>query len=877
MIKPQTRNSRSQAALHLKDQRDMVTRDLLRDKGAQLLMYQADILDAYFLDNFENSLIGPAMDIIKNPYAIIALGGYGRQEQCYYSDIDLLFLFRKKIPQTAENLIREVVYPLWDLGFEVGYATRSLSESLSWAKKDYEILTSMLDARFICGVSVVFSELMEKFRNRILGRQSRKVVSWLVDRNLERHAQFGDSSYLLEPNLKEGQGGLRDYHTMLWIGKIKAGFKQARDLEYHGHFSHKEFRALQEALGFIWNVRNHLHYLAGRKLDHMYLEHQIKLSRTLQFKKTAGLKPVELFLGELHGHMETVKQQHLMFLYEMGFSRKIKRVRRPKKEARYEGLSIQDDLLNFTGPEQIVKAPILLLQIFEESARLKIPLSPEAKRLADEFAHLVDDRIRADAQAVKSFEKILNTPSPMFNVLNEMLKTSLLEAVIPEFKTLINRIQYNEYHIYPVARHSLRTVRTLKSFGAPETEDEDPLSHRLYKEIRKRKLLLWAGLLHDIGKGQPGGDHSSKGAEIARRLLTNMGYGSKEVNTVTFLVQEHLLLIKTATRRDLNDEETALSCARKIPSINHLKMLYLLTVADSIATGPKAWNNWTSLLLRDLFLKVHGIMDKGELASRRALRSAERKKEEVLDTFAQAETRAQMVKLTDVMSPRYLLSINVKQMRSHMELYSRLGRSDFVWGIHPNGSANTRTVTICAQDRPGLFSKIAGVFTLNGVDILDSQIFTWRNNIALDIFEVKPPPDQLFEKERWVKAETDLHSALSGELDLPQLVGEKVKQTELAKPALISEPHRVVVDNDSSSFFTIIEVFTYDFPGLLFSITDALFRSGMDIWVAKIATKVDQVVDVFYVRDFDGQKLVDPEQVEAVRAAILGVLPQWEQ
>jgi [protein-PII] uridylyltransferase len=876
MIKTQPIDSSGKAAERLKGQREMVTRDLLQHKGAQLLVHQSDILDAYFQDSFENSLIGPAMDIIKNPYAIIALGGYGRQEQCYYSDIDLLFLFRKKIPQTAENLIREVVYPLWDLGFEVGYATRSFSESLSWAKKDYEILTSMLDARFICGVSVVFSELMEKFRNRVLGRQSRKVVSWLVDRNLERHAQFGDSSYLLEPNLKEGQGGLRDYHTMLWIGKIKAGFKQARDLEYHGHFSHKEFRALQEALGFIWSVRNHLHYLAGRKLDHMYLEHQIKLSQTLQFKQSAGLKPVEQFLGELHGHMETVKQQHLMFLYEMGFSRKVKRVRRPKKETRHEGLTIQDGQINFTGPEQIVKAPILLLHIFEESARLKMPLNPEAKRLANEFAHLVDDRLRADTRTVKSFEKILNTPSPIFDALNEMLKTGLLEAIIPEFKKLINRIQYNEYHIYPVARHSLRTVRTLKSLGTPEAEADNPLSHRLYKEIRLRKLLLWAGLLHDIGKGQPGGDHSSKGAEIARRLLTQMGYGAKEVDTVTFLVREHLLLIKTATRRDLNDEETALSCARKIPSINHLKMLYLLTVADSIATGPKAWNSWTSLLLRDLFLKVHGIMDQGELASRRALRSSERKKEEALKAFAGSDDHPGMTKLVSVMSPRYLLSMNVKQMQAHMALYSRLKQNDFVWDIQANGSADTRTVTICAKDRPGLFSKIAGIFTLNGVDILASQIFTWRNNIALDIFEVKPPPDQIFEKERWAKAETHLRAALKDELDLSRLVGEKIRKSERAKGVLTEEPHRVVVDNDSSSFFTIIEVFTYDFPGLLFSITDALFRSGMDIWVAKIATKIDQVVDVFYIRDFDGQKITHTKQVEALRSAIMQVLTQWE-
>ncbi|MEJ2656926.1 MAG: hypothetical protein P8012_06975 [Desulfobacterales bacterium] len=339
------------------------------------------------------------------------------------------------------------------------------------------------------------------------------------------------------------------------------------------------------------------------------------------------------------------------------------------------------------------------------------------------------------------------------------------------------------------------------------------------------------------------------------------------------MIKEHLLLIKTATRRDLNDEETAVSCARKINDDDRLKMLYLLTVADCMATGPKAWSDWTAALLRDLFFKVSNILEKGELASREAVAIIEKKKAEVLGFSIQRHAKNDMETLFNFMSPRYFLYMPSASIMEHIELYKNIGTADFVWNVAKTLGSNTRSVTICAKDRPGLFSKIAGIFTLNGLDILDAQIFTWRNNIALDIFEVNPPADQIFEEERWQKAKSHLKSALSGDLDLQKVLKEKIAAYRPEKRLIKGRPHQINVDNDSSSFFTIIEVFTYDFPGLLYTITDALFRCGLDIWVAKIATKVDQVVDVFYVRDFDGQKVDSPDQERMIKKAVKEVLP----
>jgi [protein-PII] uridylyltransferase len=851
--------------------------DFIKRKSPDFIKRHAQALDDYFFESFESSRVGPKMGIEKNPYAIIALGGYGRKEQFIHSDVDLLFLFEKYVPDKAEHLIQEIVYPLWDIGFEVGHATRSLKECVKLAVDDIEVLTSLLDARFICGMSLLYSSLMEHLRKRFKKRNSTKVIKKLVDISQNRHECFGDSSYLLEPNLKEGQGGLRDYHTIFWIARLKSNLKQFRDLEYYGFLSHDEFQAMRQALEFIGNVRNCLHLLSGRKCDQLYFEYQIKMADALKFGKKNGQQPVERFLSKLHSQMEFLKQQHLMFLYELGLFKNIKRSKRALKHTLIKGLKITENgMINFVSSEDILRDPSLLIKIFEESATLKIPLNAEAKRLIKEFSFLVDKKFSSSVLNLESFERILAKPSSTFNVLNEMLNTTFLIRFIPEFKEISDRIQYDEYHLYPVDRHLLRTVQNIKRFGTSEGISKYPLCSDLYKRLKKRHLLLWAALLHDIGKGETGVSHSISGAKIAESILLKKGYPAEDIETVSFLIKEHLLLIKTATRRDLNDEETAISCARNIKDIDRLKMLYLLTVADSMATGPKAWTDWTATLLRDLFFKVSNVLEKGELATREAVEAFEKKKAEVLGSVIKRYAENDMEALLNFMSPRYFLYMPSDSIMEHIELYNNMGTADFVWNVTKTPDSNTRTVTICAQDRPGLFSKIAGTFTLNGLDILDAQIFTWRNNIALDIFEVNPPLDQIFEKERWQQAEAHLRSSLSGNLDLSAALKEKIAVYQPPKRYVKNRPHQINVDNDSSSFFTIIEVFTYDFPGLLYTITDALFRCSLDIWVAKIATKVDQVVDVFYVRDFDGQKVDLPDQVEKIKTTIKEVLPGFK-
>ncbi|MFZ3048899.1 MAG: [protein-PII] uridylyltransferase [Desulfatirhabdiaceae bacterium] len=857
----------------LKKKRDRLISAAIRENTPDFLNAHTLILDEYFCQCYESSLVGPLLMTEKNPYAMIALGGYGRREQCVHSDIDLLFLFEKQVPDAVESLIQEIVYPLWDIGISVGHATRSIAECLDIAATDIEVLTSLLDGRLICGMTPLFTSFMTLLRQDVIIPKSSELVSILIEASENRHRRYGDSAYLLEPNLKEGQGGLRDYHTIRWIAQIRSDIREFRDLEYYGYLSHDEFQQLNQALSFIWIIRNNLHHMANRKCDQLHFEYQPKLARRLEFIRSDVLHPVERMLSRIHAEMEFVKQQLRIFLYDLSHEKKSARQMKGGVKTKIPGIEIQRGAVNFVSGEAIFHNPFLLMQIFEQSARFNLPLSGEARRLIREFQHLADEDFIAASQTVRSFEKVLTASSPRFHALDEMLLAGFLPIFIPEYKKITNRIQYDEYHLYPVDTHSLRVVSTIKKFGTSEDSAECTLCGELYKDIfPMRKWLLWAGLLHDVGKGEQTGSHSHIGAVMARDILARYGYKKRDIDTVVFLIEEHLLLIKTATRRDINDEETSIGCARKIRDVAHLKMLYLLTVADSISTGPKAWNEWTSALLRDFFLKVLNILEHGDLASQQVIRDMEKKKSLILLSAGSASAVQEIKSLYEVMSPRYLVYASTSDIMKHIHLFQEKGDSAFAWKIEGSENTHTRIVTICARDRPGLFSKIAGVFTLNGMDILDAQIFTWRNNTALDIFNVTPPPDLLFEQERWDRAHENLMDALSGSLDLAVALRHRQEAGFPERHQQDQRPHRVEVDNAASSFFTIIEVFSQNSPGLLYHITDAIFRCGLDIWVAKIATKVDQIVDVFYVRDFDGQKIDSPDQVASVRHALMNVL-----
>ncbi len=855
----------------LQKKREALVSRFMKGRAPDFVDQHAEILDDYFQESFARSSVGPRMHMEKNPCVLIALGGYGRKEQCLHSDVDVLLLFKKRVPEEAKELVQEIFYPLWDIGLEVGYGTRSLRECTRLAFEDFEVLTSMIDARFLCGISSLYSDLMEGIQDKVLRRRGRALLKWLVETSQKRHAQFGDSAYLLEPNVKEGLGGLRDYHAIRWIAWCKYRVKQVSELVDNGHLARDELQDLSEAVSFIWRVRNRLHKIMGRKCDQLYFEHQVKLAGELGFEAANGQQAVERFLGVMHGHMEFVKHLHRSFLNKV-MPRGEKPYRRKIiSRLRIQGLRIFNDALHFESPEAVRGNPFLLIKIFEQSALLGMPLSIDAVRLVRKCLPMIDEGFRSSDTVVQSLRRILVSPPQTFNALNEMLNTGILVALVPEMKAIVNRIQYDEYHVHPVDKHSLLAVRILKDLADPKSEEGGPLCPQLYDEIANPELVLWAALFHDVGKGVPEEDHSEQGAEIARRVFTRMGFPSDDIDTISFLVREHLSMVKTATQRDIQDEKLVVQFAGKFRQIDDLKMLYLLTVADCKATGPKAWNSWTDVLLREIFFKVHHILRKGELATKTSGEIVDKKREEVFRR-ARSMPREKLEALFENLSPRYLLYTPSKDIVRHVELYQMLGDVPFVIDPGTPSGEYFRIVTVCARDRPGLFSSISGVLTLNNLDILNANIYTWRNKIALDIFTVRAPRDSLREDELWSKLRNDLHAVLSGALALDAALDEKLLLYRPTRRSGRKKPDKIVVDNENSGFFTIVEVHAHDFPGLLYKITNALFRRNLDVLIAKIATDVDQVVDIFYVRDMDGQKVDAEEAVAGIKDAIEQVL-----
>ena len=833
-----------------------------------------EIIDQYFRGSLQENDTVHALFRGKSPFAFVAVGGYGRKELCLYSDIDIQILFGSKIPPEAKKLAGEIFYPLWDLGLDLGFGIRTIKDSLSLSKHDFEVLTSVMDARFVGGHSPVYLSLMDTLQKKIVSKKAHAFGRWLEDQHKIRMLNFGDASHLLEPNLKEGIGALRDYHHILWLGKTFFNLRAPRDLEYSGKLSHDEYKTLREHLEFTWVVRNHLHQLSGRKNDRMVFEYQEEIAKRLGFKDQKNLLSVEQFMGRVHASMASIKSLYRSFVTSHT-PPKWRRIKSDAEDADItRGLQLSQGELNINSATGILSKPFLLIQVFEKSSRLACPLSMEAKRLVREFLFLVDDAFRKSKRVIQSFLNIM-TGESTFEALDQMYETGFLEAFIPEFGKVKDRLQFDAYHIFPVGRHSLETVRHLKSL----TKERDILLVDIYTDLSNPEGLFLAGLFHDIGKVSK--NHAHKGVAITRKILKRFDYDTKGVEDILFLVKNHLFLVETATRRDLNDEKVVVQCARTIGDVERLKMLYLLTWADSKATGPGAWSEWTANLVQELFFKTLHILVKGELATPHASLKVKRTQSEARNLMADPIDDREFEGLFGAMSPRYLLETSPFEIVRHHAFIRRLKEKlenpkepAFILEAREEVGQGCWEVTFLAKDRPGLFSDITGVMALNNINILSAHIYTWRDGTAVDIFRVTSPLDPIHPDKTWERMKRDLKYTFTGRLSLDYRLSQKAAPCILSYRKKPSRPPKVTVDNETSDFFTLIEIFADDRVGLLYMITHTLFNLKLDIRIAKIATKIDQIADVFYVRDLEGQKVEDNRQIEEINQTLIHKLMQ---
>lgn len=788
--------------------------------------------------------------------ALVAVGGYGRGELSPHSDIDLMVLHGGSpgVREVAEPLF----YALWDVGLQVGHATRTIRDCARLGAANIEAETSFLDARLVAGDH----ELFEAFREEMLRRtrrRGRRFLDALADATAGRHAAAGHASWLLEPNLKEGAGGLRDLHTVSWLLRVFEDCPDPEAAEKAGALDPAEAGALTEAAEMLHRLRNHLHYLSGRRTDVLGLAEQEPSARFLGYREGEELA-VDGLMRDLYRRARAVEHVAASLLSEM----RARAGRRGRSRPLGEGIRLEAGRVVLDGPPPLAEAPELPARAYAAAAQAGVPLAREAERWVREALASLEGPLPPTPEVRAAFLALLAAGRP--EALEAFDHVGAMTRHLPEWEPVRCRPQHNVYHRFTVDVHAFQTVGELVALAGDGADDE--LARRVHGDVRDRDGLLLAGLLHDVGKGAPG-DHSVAGERIALAACDRLGIGGGRRERIAWLVRHHLLLADTATRRDTGDENLVVETAETVGDAERLRMLYLLTVADSRATGPEAWTPWKAALVGELFTKVLHVLERGELTSRDASELFAHRARELREALARHPPESVEAHLKG-MSRAYFLSFPTTALIRHFALMAEpVPAGEVRLHVARTGEHGVWELTIVAPDRPGLFSVVSGALAVNGIDVVAAQVFTRADGAALEILRVVGALDPVIDDARWERVRADVRRGLADRDALEsRIVAKRETYAGRARRGR-REPPRVVVDNAASDFYTLVEVHAPDRIGLLYAITRALADLGLDIHLAKVATYGDDVVDVFYVRDLEGQRIEDPERIRAIERSVL--------
>ncbi len=804
-------------------------------------------------------------------WALLAVGGIGRGEQSFSSDIDLLFLYQKRLPDHLSEFIHDLVYGLWDGGFEVGHATASVSMVRDMVGNDFTILTNYLEAGFIAGDAQFFKQWKDSFLNSFGTTGKRRFLNHLSRYRDERLKLYGESAYLLEPNVKDGVGGLRDLHTLRWAGIVYLQDPSFEALLANGWMMESEKLWIEQAYDFLWRVRLQLHQLAGRRQDRLLFPEQELIAQRMGCMAGAEGSAVEAFMRLYYRNTSRISRTTYFFLERLAETKTKFRAFPLRKKILPGPFLLEGKHLHFMEPEWVGKDPLLLMRFFWQAARSGAHFHHNSGRIIRENLGSFHEKHRRNPETISQFFDILLDARHSFAVLNTMLETGFLQVFIPEISAVRYRVQDDSYHVYTVDQHLLRTVRELHLIEAGEVDPDGPLKGCAnLLGPTERPILFLAGLLHDIGKGR-GKNHSVRGALMAAEIAERMGLDSAQKSLLCFLIEHHLLLAETALKRDLMDEKPVAQCAVTIKERKRLLMLYLLTVADSLATGTEAWNAWKSSLLTQLFFKVDKLLLRPDLEPENIEARTLKTREQVLLLLANPDENEKISEWMEKLSFRYLLSQQPAEILKHFGMEKRLKGRTLSFLAEP-AKGEMWQITIVTRDRPGLFALITGILWARGLNILSAEIFTREPGVACDILMVERIPDPLHPGELWGRVETDLARVLEDSSRLDQILDDRRRPSVLEAKRPVRKDDKVIVDEDASDFYTLVEVYTWDRPGVLHAITKALFELELNIQIAKISTPGAQVVDIFYVTDLSGEKLMSYDMHEKVRDKLLACL-----
>ncbi|HVA15548.1 MAG TPA: [protein-PII] uridylyltransferase [Stellaceae bacterium] len=800
--------------------------------------------------------------------ALIAVGGYGRDELAPYSDIDLLFLTAYKRTPHTEQVVEYLLYTLWDLGLKVGQSTRSVEETIRHAESDLTIRTAVLEARYIWGDQELFAELKRRFDTELVKKSSAQFIEAKLAERDQRHQRLGDSRYLVEPNVKESKGGLRDLHTLFWIAKYVYRVDSIDKLVGLNVLSADEAQRFARAQNFLWTVRCHLHFLAERAEDRLTFDRQSEVGRRMGYTERAGARGVERFMKHYFLVAKDVGDLTRIFCallesehrHQPKFS--LKRWGFGKRSV--AGFTVDTGRLDVASDDQFRRDPVALVRLFHVAQREGLDIHPHALRLITQSLKLIDAELRNNAEANRLFVEILTATNVNPEIaLRWMNEAGVFGRFVPDFGRVVAQMQYDMYHVYTVDEHSLFAIGILHDVESGALADELPLATAVFPTIDSRRALYLAVLLHDIAKGR-GGDHSILGAQVAEKLGPRLGFSAEEIETVSWLIRWHLSMSNTAFKRDIDDPKTIQDFVERVQSPERLKLLLILTVADIRAVGPKVWNGWKAALLRELYHRAFELMSGGIDATAREerVRLAQEAAKRLLPDFSAAEIESFLAKGY----PFYWLSFDAETQARHARLVREAERSEAPLTVDTRvdvGRAVTE-VTLYTADHPGLFSRITAALALAGANIVDAKIHTMSNGMALDTFWVQDREGGAFDQpQKLAKLSVMFENVLMGRLrahaDLA--APEKVP----SRTRIFTVPPRVLIDNKASGAHTVIEVNGRDRPGLLYEVTRALTQLNLQISSAKISTYGEKVVDVFYVKDLFGHKVEHEKRLADIR------------
>ncbi|MGB3209645.1 MAG: [protein-PII] uridylyltransferase [Desulforhopalus sp.] len=829
--------------------------------GDGLLLDHCRMVDEYIINSCVRSDVGACEEQV----ALVALGGFGRRELFPFSDIDLMILYHPKVKKQIGAVTDAVLYPLWDTGLEVGHGVRTVAESMSHAKEDYFFLVALLDARLIHGSRELFDELIASYRRRYVDGCREAFVEKMKMHRQSRRERFGSHSYLLEPHIKEGRGGMRDIQAMMWTARVVFGLNDLDDIERAGLLLEEEKKEFLAARNTLVRLRCHLHFLSSRKNDQLYFEQQGEVADAFKYRTKNGVRGVERFMRDIYSALQTISITSDLFFDHvdevLGMAGKGKVVADRVVES---GIEIRTGRVHLTATQsQILAKPQMLIRVFLAMARTGLPMHHRTRKVISGFVELISDKERTSPRFAKTFFTLLFEAKDIALVLETMLETGLLTACVPEFSRIDSLAQHDLYHIYTVDRHSLQAVAELHGLVASWDS--------VMQSVNDVKVLYLAALLHDIGKGS-GRDHSHEGAALSREIGKRFSFSEDECDCLEFLILYHLFIPENALRRDLNDAIFIQRCAETIGDLNRLSMLYLLSVADSKATGPSAWSDWKAALMEELYLKVYPYLDN----SRHGVQDVTAHEEQGVE-WLREQIRLQLKDSRDLkidpetLSTDYILSFPPKVIAGHVltqrDNFQRIRQKSL---IIAGRTGDNWSLLIMTRDRSGLLAKICGVMALNNLSVVKAQIFTWGDGTVVDVIDVRSTDGLGFAEKDWKALNDQLDLAIEHRMGLSHRLYSKLSSTYGRRTQMVGDvASKMVVDNESSEIYSVIEVYAPDLPAQLYHITQAMADFGLNIHKAYIATEVEQLIDVFYVLDSRGGKLVDEEFVKEVTEGVL--------